>query len=145
MLMIAEFTPASPAFRKKITTARNAQRSEKLWLYKVVEIGASTNFLADQLLKTRAGENVLALFAATVPVMDEETCTAALVALFEGAKVSLDNIPGLNQLRAIRTDIAPLARKVGFGEKVLNYHKFLCSFTSKTARCPTGIRTTPFQ
>lgn len=127
MLMIAEFTPASPAFRKKITSARNAQRSERLWLYKVVEIGASTNFLADQLLKTRAGENVLALLAATVPVMDEDTCTAALTALFEGANVSLDNIPGISQLRAIRTDLAPLSRKVGFGEKVLNYHKFLWS------------------
>lgn len=127
MLMIAEYTPASPEFRKKINLARNAQRSERLWLYKVVEIGASTNFLADQLLKTRGGENVLALMAATVPVMDEETCTTALVALFEGAKVSLDNIPGLSQLRSLRTDLAPLSRRVGFGEKVLNYHKFLWS------------------
>ena len=131
MLMIAEFTPASRDFRKKISNARSAQRSERLWLYKVVEIGAATNFLADQLLKTRAGENVLALMAATIPVMDEDTCTIALTALFEEAKVSLDSTPGLNQLQSIRTDLAPLARKVGFGEKVLNYHSFLCSLVSK--------------
>ncbi|KAH7397206.1 hypothetical protein BKA66DRAFT_453863 [Pyrenochaeta sp. MPI-SDFR-AT-0127] len=41
------------------------------------------------------------------------------------------NIPGLNQLKAIRTALAALAKKIGFGEKVLNYHKFLCSLTSK--------------
>lgn len=127
MLMIAEFTPASQEFRKKITNARQVQRSERQWLYKVVEIGAATNFLADQLLKTRAGENVLALMAATVPLMNEDMCITALTALFEGAKVSLDNIPGLNQLRAIRTNLAPLARKVGIGEKTLHYHQFLCS------------------
>ncbi|KAK7179894.1 hypothetical protein PSPO01_14024 [Paraphaeosphaeria sporulosa] len=127
MLMIAEYTPASQEFRKKINYARNAQRSERLWLYKFVEIGASTNFLADQLLKTRAGENVLALMAAITPVMDEETCTVALNALFEEAKVSLDNIPGLGQLRSLRTDLVPLSRRVGFGEKVFNYHKFLWS------------------
>jgi hypothetical protein len=83
-------------------------------------------------LKTRAGENVLALLAATVPVMDEETCTTALTALFEDANISLDNIPGINQLRAIRTDLAPLSRKVGFREKVLNYHKFLWSLQGKS-------------
>lgn len=136
MLMIAEYTPASSSFRRTIFHARASQRSERLWLYKVVEIGAATNFLADQLLKTRAGENVLALMAATVPVMDEETCTTALVALFEGAKVGLDNIPGMGQLKALRTDLAPLARRVGFGEKVFNYHKFLWSLCGRAGSMP---------
>jgi hypothetical protein len=104
----------------------------------VVEIGAATNFLVDQLLMTRAGENVLALMTATVPVMNADTCTAALISLFEGAQVSLDNIPGLNQLRAIRADLAPLARKIGFGEKVLNYDKFLLSLRADDSTASTN-------
>jgi hypothetical protein len=53
MLMIAEYTPCSSDFRRLLNRARSEQRAEHLWFHKMVEIGASTNFLADQLLKTR--------------------------------------------------------------------------------------------
>lgn len=88
-LMIAEYTPASKEVCSMLSRAREQQRTDQIWIYRIVEIGASTNFSADQILKTRAGESVLALLSALVPVTEEESSTALLSALFEGAKVSL--------------------------------------------------------
>lgn len=50
-----------------------------------VQVRTATNFLADQMLKTRAAENVLALMAATVSVMNEESNASLLASLFESA------------------------------------------------------------
>ncbi|KAL4740504.1 hypothetical protein BDV11DRAFT_214350 [Aspergillus similis] len=140
MLMIAEYTPASQDFRTKLNKARQQQRVDRVWLYKLVEIGACTNFIADQMLKTRAGENVLALIAAVATVMDEQSCTAVLLSLFEAAKVSLDNTPGIMQLQRIRSCLAPLAGKTGFAEKTLQYHHF---FLSLLGRKDNGESQTP--
>lgn len=131
MLMIAEYTPASQDFRTELNKARQQQRMDRVWLYKLVEIGACTNFIADQMLKTRAGENVLALIAAVATVMDEQSCTAVLLSLFEAANVSLDNTPGIMQLQRIRSCLAPLAGKTGFAEKTLQYHHFFLSLLGK--------------
>ncbi|RDW90059.1 uncharacterized protein DSM5745_01834 [Aspergillus mulundensis] len=131
MLMIAEYTPASQDFRTKLSKARQQQRMDRLWLHKLVEIGASTNFLADQMLKTRAGENVVALMAAVATVMDEQNCTAVLLSLFEAAKASLDNTPGILQLQNIRKCLASLASKMGFSEKTLQYHHFFLSLLGR--------------
>lgn len=125
MLMIAEYVPASESFRLTLKRARELQRSERLWMYKVVEIGTATNFLADQLLKTKAGENVLALLSATLPVMDEASCTSLLLTLFGVANTSPNNIPGVKELQSIRDNLAPLARKTGFREKVIQQHHWL--------------------
>jgi hypothetical protein len=134
MLMIAELTPACQEFRKTLNLVRDKQRAEKMWMYKVVEIGGATNFLADQMLKTRAGENVLALLSSTIPVMDEETCTSLMSALFDSVNVSLDNIPGTKQLQCIRSALVSLTRKVGFGEKVLQYQSFLWGIIGRPGR-----------
>ncbi|KAL4997878.1 hypothetical protein BDV10DRAFT_201550 [Aspergillus recurvatus] len=131
MLMIAEYTPASQDFRTKLNKARQQQRMDRVWLYKLVEIGACTNFLADQMLKTRAGENVVALMAAVATVMDEQSCTAVLLSLFEAAKVPLDNTPGIMQLQNIRSCLASLAGKTEFAEKTLQYHHFFLSLLGR--------------
>ncbi|KAL4917858.1 hypothetical protein BDW62DRAFT_182970, partial [Aspergillus aurantiobrunneus] len=131
MLMIAEYTPASQAFRTKLSQAREQQRQDRIWLYKLVEIGTCTNFLADQMLKTRAGENVVALMSAVATVMDDQCCTAVLLALFEAANVSLDNTPGIAQLRNIRSSLVSLAGKTGFAEKTLQYHYFFLALLNK--------------
>lgn len=143
MLMIAEFVPACPSFRKTLNRARELQRSEKLWMFKVVEIGTASNFLAEQFLKTRAGENVLALFSATASMLDDAACLTAINGLFEGAEISPDNIPGTSQLQNIRNDLAPLAKRTGFRERVLQHHELLARLrhgTSRNARSP-GIST----
>ena len=125
MLMIAQYVPASKDFLATLHRSRESQRSDRLWMYKLVEIGTATNFLADQMLKTRAGENVLALMSATVPVMDEESNIILLASLFEIAKVSVENIPGTGQLQNLRKNLAPLACKTGFRERVLHHHHWL--------------------
>lgn len=119
---IAEKCPASNEYRKELAVCRQAQRKEAQWLYKLVEIGAATNFVADELLKKRAGENVVALMSAILPVMSETSCDNLLLKLFEACKTPLDKTPGFGQLRAFRESLTPLARKTQFKDKAFQYH-----------------------
>ena len=132
MLMIAELVPASRDFRVNLSRARQQQRSERFWFYKAVEIGAGSNFLVDQLLKTRAGENVLALMTAIAPITNETSCTVILSALFESAGVSLDNTPGIDEFRKVRAALLPLTRKSDLKEKVLQCQHLLQTFVHET-------------
>ncbi|MCJ1404473.1 hypothetical protein MMC11_007699 [Xylographa trunciseda] len=129
MLMIAELTPASTEFRRMVSRERQQQRSERLWYFKVVEVGAASNFLADQLLKTRAGENVVGLLTAIASTMDEASCTTTLSMLFDVASVSLDNTPGIGEFEKIREALLPLVRRTEFKERVAHYHYRLRSFS----------------
>ncbi|KAM0796135.1 hypothetical protein BDR22DRAFT_966380 [Usnea florida] len=119
---IAEKCPASNEYRRELSVCRRAQRKESQWLYKLVEIGAATNFVADELLKKRAGENVVALMSAILPVMSENSCDHLLLKLFEVCDTPLDKTPGFGQLRAIRETLVPLTRKTQFKDRVFQYH-----------------------
>ena len=119
---IAEKCPASNEYRRELSVCRQAQRTESQWLYKLVEIGAATNFVADELLKKRAGENVVALLSAILPVMSESSCDNLLLKLFEACNASLDKTPGFGQLRSIRKSLTPLARKTQFKDRAFQYH-----------------------
>lgn len=119
---IAENCPASNQCRKELSICRQEQRRQSQWLYKIVEIGSATNFVADELLKRRAGENVVALLSAILPVMPESACDALILKLFEVSAAPLDKTPGFGQLRALRETLAPLARKTEFKDKVFQYH-----------------------
>ncbi len=119
---IAEQCPASNEYRRELSECRQKQRKQSQWLYKVVEIGAATNFVADELLKRRAGENVVALMSALLPVMSESSCDDLLLKLFEACATPLDKTPGYGQLRCIRETLLPLARKTQFKDKVFQYH-----------------------
>ncbi|PGH27634.1 hypothetical protein AJ80_00647 [Polytolypa hystricis UAMH7299] len=127
MWMIAGYCPATLKLRRKLNRIREQQKSESFWLYKTVEIGAATNFFADEMLKTRAGENVIALISAIAPVMDEAACCEVLLGLFDQANVSLEYIPGVSQIQAVRQNLITLAQKTEFGEKVLHYHSLFTS------------------
>ncbi len=48
---IAETCPACPEYRREINLCRQRQRSKPIWLYKAVETGTASNFVADELLK----------------------------------------------------------------------------------------------
>ena len=128
MLMIAEFIPASTEFRRTMSRVRQQQRSDCYWYFKAVEIGSASNFVVDQLLKTRAGENVVALMTAITSILNEASCTTILSSLFESAGVSLDNTPGVGELGKLREALLPFTRKTEFGEKVLQYHYLLQAF-----------------
>ena len=119
---IAEKCAASSEYRRELSVCREAQRTESQWLYKLVEIGAATSFVADELLKKRAGENVVALLSAILPVMSESSCDSLLLKLFEACNTPLDKTPGFGQLRSIRKSLTPLARKTQFKDRVFQYH-----------------------
>ena len=119
---IAEKCPASNEYRRELSVCRQAQRTESQWLYKLVEIGAATNFVADELLKKRAGENVVALLSAILPVMSESSCDNLLLKLFEACNAPLDKTPGFGQLRSIRKSLTPLTRKTQFKDRAFQYH-----------------------
>lgn len=119
---IAEKCPASNEYRRELSVCRRAQRKESQWLYKLVEIGAATNYVADELLKKRAGENVVALMSAILPVMSEISCDHLLLKLFEVCDTPLERTPGFGQLRAIRETLIPLSRKTQFKDRVFQYH-----------------------
>ena len=119
---IAEKCAASNEYRRELSVCRQAQRTESQWLYKLVEIGAATNFVADELLKKRAGENVVALMSAILPVMPESSCDNLLLKLFEACNTPLDKTPGFGQLRSIRKSLTPLARKTQFKDRAFQYH-----------------------
>ncbi len=121
---IAEKCAASNEYRRELAACRQAQRKQAQWLYKMVEIGAATNFVADELLKKRAGENVVALMSAILPVMSEACCDNLLLKLFEACNTPLDKTPGFGQLRAIRETLTPLARKTQFKDRAYQYHVF---------------------
>ena len=125
MLMVGEMIPASQEFRQELNRRREKQRTERRWLYNLVEIGAGSFFLVDQFLKTRAGENVLALMASIVPLISESACPAVLGGLFEVAGVSMDHTPGVNQFLKLRDGLLTYSRNVGFQERALTYHALL--------------------
>lgn len=129
---IAEQCPASNEYRRELSECRQKQRKQSQWLYKVVEIGAATNFVADELLKRRAGENVVALMSALLPVMSESSCDNLLLKLFEASATPLDKTPGFGQLRCIRETLLPLARRTQFKDKVFQYHSLVRHLLGKS-------------
>lgn len=122
---IAEVCPASLDYRKEINACRQRQRKQSIWLYKVVEIGTASNFLADELLKKRAGENVVALMSVILPILTEDDCDSFILGLFEACHIDVDKTPGLAQLQAFRDAIQPLAQKLAFKDRTWQYHMLL--------------------
>ncbi|KAL9609428.1 MAG: hypothetical protein Q9167_005804 [Letrouitia subvulpina] len=125
MLMVSELVPACPDFRKRLNSTREKQRREGRWFLKTIEIVTATTFLPDQFLKTRAGENVLALMTAIAPLVSEDTCSRVLSNLFDHAAISADHTPGLSQFSKLRDGLIDFTRQAGFREAVLHHHDFL--------------------
>ncbi|KAL9118525.1 MAG: hypothetical protein Q9187_004929, partial [Circinaria calcarea] len=92
------------------------------------------------LLKTRAGENVVALMTAITSILNETSCTTILSHLFETAGVSLDNTPGIGELGKLREALLSFTRKTEFGEKVLQYHYLLQAFGQGSQTTPGHMR-----
>ncbi|KAL8947883.1 MAG: hypothetical protein Q9222_005876 [Ikaeria aurantiellina] len=120
---IAETCPACLEYRKEINTCRRQQRRESIWLFKIVEIGAASNFIADELLKKRAGENIVALMSTILPILPEDDCDSFILQLFE--RIEADKTPGFAQLQAFRDALQPLAQKTAFKDRTYQYHIML--------------------
>ncbi|KAL8824041.1 MAG: hypothetical protein Q9170_008270 [Blastenia crenularia] len=122
MAEIAEICPASVEYRRDISNCRQKQRRESIWIHKVVEIGTATNFIADELLKRRAGENIVALMSTILPILSEDDCDSFILKLFEICKIAADKTPGIGQLQAFRDATLPLAQKLDFKDRTCQYH-----------------------
>lgn len=86
MREIAETCPASNEYRREISICRQEQRKQAKWLYKVIEFGTAADFVVDELLKMRAGENVVALMSAILPIMPDNSCDTLTLKLFEAVE-----------------------------------------------------------
>ncbi|KAL8810876.1 MAG: hypothetical protein Q9223_007656, partial [Gallowayella weberi] len=115
---IAEVCPACQDYRKDLNRCRQQQRKQSILLYKFVEIGTGSNFVSDELLKNRAGENVVALMSTVLPLLNEENSDMFLSKLFESCNISADKIPGFGQLQVFCDTLLPLARKTAFKDQV---------------------------
>jgi hypothetical protein len=130
LLLLANLTPTSIEYRRELNRVRELQRQERIWLYKVVEIGAATNFLADQLLKTRAGENVLALLSALLPLLPEQVFTTVLLDCFQSYGVPPESTPGLGQIAKIRAALCPYSSRTDIKDRVVQFHGLFKRLTS---------------
>ncbi|KAI4261171.1 MAG: hypothetical protein L6R42_003626 [Xanthoria sp. 1 TBL-2021] len=122
---IAETCPACPVYRREINDCRQQQRKQSILLYKFVEIGTASNFIADELLKNRAGENILALMSTILPILSEDDCDMFILRLFEACGVDAAKTPGFGQLQAFRGAVSPLAQKTAFKDRAFQYHVLL--------------------
>jgi hypothetical protein len=130
LLLIANLTPTTIEYRQELYRVRESQRNERIWLYKVVEVGTATNFLADQLLKTRAGENVLALLSALLPLLPEKEFTTVLLKSFEISSIPADSTPGLGQISRIRAALNPFTARTVLKDRIVQYHGLFSQLTS---------------
>ena len=90
--------------------------------HNVVEYGCGTNFVIDELLKTRAGENVLALFSAVASVYEDDFGTV-ITALYDRLKMPSHSTPSLSQLEKLRSLCLSLVRKMSFKDQLAEtYH-----------------------
>lgn len=122
LLTLGNLVPASVEFRRKLDICRTKQRKSFSWIYKTIEIGTSTNFLADELLKTRAGEGALSLFTAIMPVLSENCYTGAILSLFQHSKIEADSTPGIGQLQRLRTSVLAFTNAMDVKNKIMQYH-----------------------
>ncbi|KAL8992695.1 MAG: hypothetical protein Q9188_007522, partial [Gyalolechia gomerana] len=128
---IAEICPASLEYRREINNCRQKQRKQSIWIYKFVEIGTASNFIADELLKKRAGENIVALMSTVLPILSEDDCDSFILRLFEASKIHADKTPGLGQLQSFRDAILSLAQKLDFKDRTYQYHVLLDQLRSQ--------------
>ena len=143
MWKIAEICPASNDYRREISHCRQEQRSQSIWFYKIVEVGSATNFVVDELLKNRAGENVVALLSTIIPVMTDKASDTLLLQLFESSRVPHESTPSFSQLRSIRVALEPLARKMSFHDKVFQYHQWMKTLLGPSARMTSAYESIP--
>jgi len=129
MLYLGEMTPASVAFRSKLQKVRQTQRAKTWWFHGAVQYGSGVSFVVDELLKLRAGENVLALLTATISIM-EGSSIEILNFLFEKLDAGMQNTPSIAQLENIRSVCLNLARDMEFKDRLAEIHHWLITQTS---------------
>ena len=124
MLKVAELVPACHQFRQDLSSVRKRQREKQFWLYAVVEMGTATNFPVDLLLKTRAGENVMSLLCALLPMLPKSLCVKVLERLFELRKAAPEDTPSISQMRNLCESLTAFALDMDIKNKIIKYAAF---------------------
>ncbi|PVH75647.1 hypothetical protein DL98DRAFT_592915 [Cadophora sp. DSE1049] len=130
LLLISNSTPTRMEYRQELNKQRSLERSERKWFFTVVEVGAASNFLVDELLKTRAGENVLALMSALIPHLEESVLPRVLMETFEHFKIPAESTPGMGQLSKVRAALAAYVGRMDFKDRVLLRHRLFSNLNS---------------
>jgi hypothetical protein len=118
IIALGEVSPACIEFRNSLHVKRKKQRTQTWWIHALVEYGSGTNFVVDELLKTRAGENVLALITAVASVYEDAFGTI-LTLLYDKLKIPSHSTPSLGQLDNLRSLCVPLAREMDFKDRLV--------------------------
>lgn len=139
LLMLGELSPICLDFRKRLNACRKEQKKSRRLIYKAIEIGTATNFLADELLKRRPGENVLALLTATMSVVSENCFTDALIMMYATSNIEEDSTPGIGQLQRLRAALLPFVNAMDIKNKILQYHVHFCQYASTSYEPNHGI------
>ncbi|KAK3986138.1 hypothetical protein QBC44DRAFT_333863 [Cladorrhinum sp. PSN332] len=126
ILTLGEITPACDQFRRAILEKRTGQRKQSWFIHGLVEYGAGANFVVDEFLKTRAGENVLATLT-SISIFPESAAIEILTKLFEEIHAPAHGTPSYGQLQAIRSVALPLARALDFKDQVAMFHVWICN------------------
>lgn len=105
--MITEYVPAGQDFSGHTESCARKPKIGPTLDVQRIETGIATNVIADQLLKARTRENVLALMSATVPMVDEDSNTSMLASLFQIANVLREDKPGIAKLQNMKKELSP--------------------------------------
>ncbi|KAH6879499.1 hypothetical protein B0T10DRAFT_496539 [Thelonectria olida] len=134
IMTLGEITPACDNFRRAMHQKRAGQRRHSWFIHDLVEFGAGVNFVVDEFLKTRAGENVLAMLT-SISILPETATIEILTKLFEEVHAPAHGTPSYGQLQAVRSVALPLARALDFKDQVVIFHVWLCNqFANRTGR-----------
>lgn len=117
ILLLGEIAPASLECRSRLQKAREVQRAT-WWIHN------NGNFVVDELLKTRAGENVLALMTATSSVL-EGSDIEVFNLLYNKYDPGMQNTPSVAQLDRLCSICLPLARAMDFKDRLAEIHSWL--------------------
>ncbi|KAL2867145.1 uncharacterized protein BJX67DRAFT_105213 [Aspergillus lucknowensis] len=132
LLKLGEITPCTIQYRLQLHEARKMQRA-RYWFHAVVEYGTGNNFVVDELLRTRSGENALALLTAVVSAFDN-MASEVLTLLFQRLFPSPENAPGIDELQRIRSLCLPLVRRMDFKDRLAEIHAWLVSDYAPTVQ-----------
>jgi hypothetical protein len=124
ILSLGEITPASLEYRTRLQKAREVQRAKTWWIHNTIQYGSGVNFVVDELLKTRAGENVLALMTATSSVLEGNDLEVFNL-LYNKYDPGMQNTPSVAQLDRLRSICLPLARAMDFKDRLAEIHSWL--------------------
>lgn len=138
-LMLGELSPVCLEVRKRLNACRKEQRKSRKVIYKSLEIGIATNFLVDELLEHRLGENVLALLTAVIPVLSENCYTGTLSMMCSTSTINEDSKRGTGQLQRVRGALLPFTNAMDIKNKILQYHINFCQYAFKSYEPHHGI------